>query len=64
MSENIGKDAIGKVRKYLLPYMFFLYILNFVDRVNVGFAALKMNKDLGMSAEQFGLAAGIFLLAT
>jgi D-galactonate transporter len=62
MSENVGKDAIRKVRKYLLPYMFFLYILNFVDRVNVGFAALKMNKDLGMSAEQFGLAAGIFFI--
>jgi len=61
MSEAIAKSAISKVKGFLIPYMFLLYVINFLDRVNVGFAALKMNKDLGLSAEQFVFAAGIFL---
>jgi len=62
MSEAIAKSAISKVKRFLIPYMFLLYVINFLDRVNVGFAALKMNKDLGLSAEQFGFAAGIFFI--
>jgi MFS transporter, ACS family, tartrate transporter len=60
MSEAVAKSTIGKVRMFLIPYMFLLYVINFLDRVNVGFAALKMNKDLGLNSEQFGFAAGIF----
>lgn len=37
-----------------------LYVVNFLDRVNVGFAALTMNRDLGLGAEAFGVGAGIF----
>lgn len=62
MSETVAQSAISKVRMYLVPYVFLLYVINFLDRVNVGFAALKMNKDLGMNAEQFGFAAGIFFV--
>ena len=39
-----------------------LYIFNFLDRSNVGFAALQMNRDLGFSAAAFGLGAGIFFV--
>jgi D-galactonate transporter len=43
-------------------YCFFLFIINYLDRVNVGFAALTMNQDLGLSAKVYGLGAGIFFL--
>ncbi|PMP65819.1 MFS transporter, partial [Desulfurella multipotens] len=62
MAEAVAKSAISKVKRFLIPYMFLLYVINFLDRVNLGFAALKMNKDLGLSAEQFGFAAGIFFI--
>ena len=44
----------------LIPFMMVLYIINFFDRVNVGFAALTMNKDLGFSPTVYGLGAGVF----
>ncbi len=47
----------------LMPFILLLYFVNYVDRVNIGFAALTMRQDLGLSAEQFGWAAGIFFWA-
>jgi len=44
----------------LIPFITLLYVVNFLDRVNVGFAALTMNKDLGFSPGVFGFGAGIF----
>jgi len=44
----------------VLPLLFAAYFVAYIDRVNVGFAALTMNRDLGLSAEQYGLAAGLF----
>jgi ACS family tartrate transporter-like MFS transporter len=44
----------------LIPFMTLLYVVNFLDRVNVGFAALTMNKDLGFSPTAFGFGAGVF----
>jgi ACS family tartrate transporter-like MFS transporter len=46
----------------LIPFVFVLYIFNFLDRSNVGLAALQMNRDLGFSARAFGLGAGIFFV--
>ncbi|MFP5021933.1 MFS transporter [Pseudonocardia phyllosphaerae] len=46
----------------LLPLLFAAYLLNYVDRVNVGFAALTMNADLGLSAAAYGLGAGLFFI--
>ena len=46
----------------LLPCLGLLYIINFLDRVNVGFAALQMNHDLGFTASVYGLGAGIFFI--
>ena len=43
----------------LMPFILLLYFINYVDRVNIGFAALTMRGDLGLTAEQFGWAAGI-----
>ena len=47
----------------LLPFLCFLYFIAYLDRVNVGFAALTMNEDLALSATAFGHGAGIFFLA-
>ena len=46
----------------LLPFLFLLYVVCFLDRVNVGFAALQMNHDLGFSPAVYGFGAGIFFL--
>ena len=46
----------------LIPFLTLLYLVNFLDRANVGFAALTMNKDLGFSPAAFGWGAGIFFV--
>src|SRR5262245_49362112 len=46
----------------LIPFMGLLYLINFIDRSNVGFAALTMNADLEFSPTVFGLGAGIFFI--
>jgi ACS family tartrate transporter-like MFS transporter len=46
----------------LIPFMGLLYVANFLDRVNVGFAALTMNADIGLNAEAYGLGAGMFFI--
>jgi ACS family tartrate transporter-like MFS transporter len=51
-----------KVSWRLVPFVMLLYFIAFLDRVNVGFAALTMNRDLGLSATVFGTGAGIFFL--
>jgi len=48
----------------LIPYIFLLYILAYLDRVNVGFAALQMQHDLGLSNTVYGTGAGIFFLGS
>jgi len=49
-----------KIRFRLLPFLFALYVVAFIDRINLGFAALTMNRELAITSQQFGLAAGIF----
>src|SRR5439155_27314089 len=55
--------VVGKVRRRLIPFLFLLYIVAYLDRINVGFAALQMNAALGFSGRTFGLGAGIFFLS-
>jgi len=54
--------AIRKATRRLIPFLCFAYIVNFLDRVNIGFAALHMNKDLGFTPAVYGFGAGIFFL--
>jgi ACS family tartrate transporter-like MFS transporter len=49
-----------KVRLHLIPLLFALYVVAYLDRINVGFAAGDMNRELGLSSEQYGLLSGIF----
>ena len=58
---NANETAtIRKLRTRLLPFLFALYVVAFIDRINLGFAALTMNRELAISGQQFGFAAGIF----
>jgi len=52
--------TIHKLRMRIIPFVLLLYVISFLDRINIGFAALTMNKELAITWEQFGLVAGIF----
>lgn len=56
-------DPLPKVRRRLIPFLFLLYIVAYLDRINVSFAALQMNEDLGFSAAVYGFGAGIFFVS-
>jgi sugar phosphate permease len=55
--------VLGKVRRRLVPLLFLLYIVAYLDRINVGFAALQMNRALGFSSTVYGFGAGIFFVS-
>ncbi|MEF3695599.1 MFS transporter [Desulfolutivibrio sp.] len=55
-------SAIRKARWRLLPFLMVLYVVAYLDRINVSFAALSMNEELGLSQTDYGLGAGIFFL--
>src|SRR5262249_27533842 len=59
-SSEVGIRAIARVRRRLIPFLATMYFVAYLDRVNVGFAALQMNAALGLSSQVFGLGAGIF----
>ena len=54
--------VFAKIAWRLMPLLIAGYVLNYLDRNNVGFAALTMNRELGLTATQFGRASGIFFL--
>ncbi len=62
MDSEIGADTLRKVSRRLIPFAMLLFVINYLDRVNIGFAALQMNKDLGFSPAVYGLGAGIFFI--
>jgi MFS transporter, ACS family, tartrate transporter len=57
-----GRALYSKITWRLIPYLFLLYIAAYVDRVNVGFAAMDMQRDLQFSNTVYGTGAGIFFL--
>lgn len=63
MTDDIAQSALRKVRWRLIPFLFLLYIVAYLDRVNVGFAAIDMNRDLGFSAAVYGFGSGIFFVS-
>jgi len=56
------RAVYAKVRRKLLPFLFVLYVVAYLDRINVGFAALQMNREVGLSEAVFGFGAGIFFI--
>ena len=59
---DIATVTLRKVTLRLIPFLFVLYIVAWLDRVNVGYAALQMNSDLGFSSAAFGFGSGVFFL--
>ncbi len=64
MKNDLEKKVMRKVTLRIIPFIMLLYFIAFLDRVNIGFAALTMNQDLGFSPTCFGLGAGIFSWVT
>ena len=58
----MNQAVVRKIGLRLLPYLFLLYIVAFLDRVNVSFAGLEMTRDPNFSDRVFGLGAGIFFI--
>jgi MFS family permease len=61
-STDFESATYRRVTARLIPYLFLCYILAYIDRVNIGFAKLQMQHDLGMSDAVYGLGAGIFFI--
>jgi sugar phosphate permease len=59
---DFEKQTYAKVTRRLIPFLFLCYILAYLDRVNVGFARLQMQVDLGFSDTVYGLGAGMFFI--
>jgi ACS family tartrate transporter-like MFS transporter len=59
---EVGQRARHRIAKRLLPFLFVLYVIAFLDRMNIGAAALQMPHDLGFSDRVVGMGAGIFFL--
>ena len=62
-ADHPSTTAVATLRRRLIPFLFLLYVVAYLDRVNVGFAALDMNRDLGFSAAVYGLGSGIFFVS-
>ena len=60
MGGSLEQATMRRVAWRLIPFICLLYFVAFIDRVNIGFAALTMNKDLGFSSTVFGFGAGVF----
>jgi ACS family tartrate transporter-like MFS transporter len=59
-SSTFETTLIRKLQVRLIPYLFLFYIVGYLDRINIGFAALTMNKELAITSQQFGLLVGVF----
>src|SRR5215469_16290869 len=62
VSAEFEKSVYRKVTWRLIPFLFLCYIFAYIDRVNVGFAKLQMQQDLGISDAVYGAGAGIFFI--
>ncbi|MGY2374011.1 MFS transporter [Pseudomonas sp. SDO524_S393] len=62
MQQPNEERVMRKIFWRLIPLLMVLYIISYIDRINVGFAALTMNADIGLSAYAYGLGAGIFFV--
>ena len=62
-AESVGSRTVQKIRMRILPFIPVLYIISFLDRINIGFAALTMNQELGITSQQFGILVHQLYLA-
>ena len=57
---DVANRARRRIAARLLPFVFIIYIVNYIDRVNVSFANLRMSAELGFSDKVYGLGVGMF----
>jgi ACS family tartrate transporter-like MFS transporter len=57
-----GRAAIARVVRRLIPFIFLCYVVAYIDRVNIGFAARELQRDLRLSDAEFGFGGGLFFL--
>ncbi|MEW7313965.1 MFS transporter [Buttiauxella gaviniae] len=62
MTHSIEHLTLKKITWRIVPFVMFAYFIAFFDRINIGFAALTMNEDLGFSSTVFGIGAGMFFI--
>jgi MFS transporter, ACS family, tartrate transporter len=60
--QELARRTLRKISWRIVPFIMLLYFIAYLDRVNIGFAALTMNADIGLSSMAFGLGAGIFFI--
>src|ERR1700722_8613440 len=61
--DSLRQRTMKKVGAHLIPFMITMFCANFLDRVNISFAALQMNHDLHLTLQVYGFAAGILFVA-
>jgi sugar phosphate permease len=59
---DLGRTVLRKAEMRLVPFAILLFVVSFIDRINAGFAAPALGKDLGITPSQFGFGAGIFFI--
>ena len=62
MKSPLEQSTLSRVTWRVLPFLLLLYIISWLDRVNVGFAKLEMNADLGFGETMYSKEAGIFFI--
>ena len=60
--EAVAARARRRITRRLMPFVCLLYVIAFLDRVNISFAGLEMTRELGFSNAVFGFGAGVFFL--
>lgn len=60
--DSVLGSAISKVKRHILPLFVIMFIVNYIDRVNIGFVRTHMEHDLGIGAAAYGFGAGLFFI--
>lgn len=63
MQIDLQSSVIKRINKRIIPFLMLLYLIAYIDRSNISVAALQMNADLALTAEMYGIAAGVFYIA-
>src|SRR6476660_346997 len=61
-SPDRHREVVSRVTRRLIPFAFICYVVAYLDRVNIGFAATLLQRDLGLTDTQYGYGAGLFFL--
>src|SRR5437764_1349373 len=62
IDDSLARGAVRRINRRVMPFLLILYVIAFLDRVNVGYAGLQMTRELHFSNEVFGFGAGIFFV--